>query len=144
MDRDKLISSLQQIKALAEECLDHLGHSATPKRSSKWSPPRSRFASPISIDFDKPLRPFIKQYAAGLSGPKKFVLLLSRLVNGDLKKEIAIEEIQKHWNRMKARSLLGLEFNHFYPARAGENDWVETKKKGFYKLRPNWKRALGK
>jgi hypothetical protein len=72
------------------------------------------------------------------------VLLLSRLVEGDLRKEVAIEKIQKHWNKMKAKSLMGLEFNHFYPARAGENDWVETKKKGFYNLRPNWKQALEK
>jgi hypothetical protein len=144
MDRDKLIASLKEIEALAEECLEHLGDSAKPKRLTRKSPARSRPASPASLDFDKPLRPFIKQHAAGLSGPKKFVLLLSRLVKGDPKKEIAIEEIQKHWNKMKAKSLLGLEFNHFYPARAGENDWVETKKKGFYNLRPNWKQALDK
>lgn len=144
MNREKLISSLQQIKAVAEECLEHFGDLAKPKRLSKKPPTRSGPASPVSIDFDKPLRPFIKQYAGGLSGPKKFVLLLSRLVKGDLRKEVAIEEIQKHWNKMKAKSLLGLDFNHFYPARAGENDWVETKKKGFCNLRPNWRQALEK
>jgi hypothetical protein len=140
----KLIATLQQIKTLADECLEHIGDSAKPKRLSKKPFARSSPASPVSIDFDKPLRPFIKQYARGLSGPKKFVLLLSRLVEGDLRKEVAIEEIQKHWNKMKAKSLLGLEFNRFYPARAGENDWVETKKKGFYNLRPNWKQAIEK
>ena len=144
MDREKICLSLQQIKALAEECLTHFGDSAKPKRPSKEPTTRLAPASLVSIDFDKPLRPFIKQYASGLSGPKKFVLLLSRLVKGDLKKEVAIEEIQKHWNKMKAKSLLGLEFNHFYPARAGENDWVETKQKGLYNLRPNWKQALEK
>ena len=142
MNRTELISSLKQIKALAEECLERMGDSPKPQRPTKKFTAHSRPASPASIDFDKPLRPFIKQYARGLSGPKKFVLLLSRLAGGELRKEIDIEAIQKHWNKMKAKSLLGLEFNHFYPARAGENDWVETKKKGFYNLRPNWKQAL--
>lgn len=144
MDRDKLISSLQQITILAEECLKHLGNSANPRQLAKKSSSGTRPASSVSIDFDKPLRPFIKQHAGGLSGPKKFVLLLSRLVKGDLKKEVALEVVQGQWNKMKAKSLLGLTFNRFYPAQAKENDWVETNKQGFYNLRPNWKQALGK
>ncbi len=144
MNRSKLIATLQQIKSLAEKCLEDVSGSVKPKRLTRKSPAHSGPASPVSIDFDKPLRPFIKQYASGLSGPKKFVLLLSRLVKGDLKKEVTIEEIQKNWNKMKAKSLLGLKFNSFYSTRAGENDWVETKKKGFYNLRPNWKQALEK
>jgi hypothetical protein len=144
MNRSKLIATLRSIKALTKECLEGLGDSAESKRLTKKFSTRSRPASPVSIDFDKPLRPFVKQHAVGLSGPKKFVLLLSRLVEGDLRKEVSIEDIRKHWNKMKAKSLLGLDFNRFYPARAGENDWVETKKKGFYNLRPNWKQALEK
>jgi hypothetical protein len=144
MNRSKLISTLQQIKALAEECLEDVSDSATSKRLTEKPLVRPRAASPVSIDFDKPLRPFIKEYARGLSGPKKFALVLSRLVKGDLKKEIALEEIQKHWNKMRAKSLLGLTFNRFYPARAAENDWVESKKKAFYNLRPSWKQALEK
>ena len=105
----------------------------------KKSPALPHNSKVIDIDFGKPLRPFVKQYAKGLSGPKKFVLLLSRLAGGDVKKEVGIEEVKKHWNKMKAKSLLGLDFNTFYPTRAGENDWVETKKKGIYNLRPSWK-----
>jgi hypothetical protein len=144
MDRAKLISSLQQIQSLAQECLDQIGDLPKPKKVSKKPLIVSRPASPLSLDFDKPLRPFIKQHADGLGGPSKFVLLLARLVKGDLKKEVALEEIQKHWNKMKAKSLMGLAFNRFYPAQAKENDWVDTKKKGFYQLRPNWKQALEK
>jgi hypothetical protein len=144
MDRNKLITMLQNIKALAEQCLEDVGNSAKPERLTKKSPPRTPPESLVGIDFDKPVRPFIKHYAKGLGGPSKFVLLLSRLVKGDLKKEVSLEEIQKYWNKMKAKSLLGLAFNHFYPARARENDWVETKRQGFYNLRPNWKQALEK
>ncbi len=77
-----------------------------------------------------------------MSGTEKFVLLLSRLAKGKLKQEISIEEIQKYWNRMKAKSLLGLDFNRFYPTEAQDKDWVETKKRGFYNLRPSWKQIF--
>lgn len=144
MSREKLISSLQQIQALAQACLEQLDGSPKPKEFLKSSSSASTLAGPLAIDFDKPLRPFIKQYAGSLSGPGKFVLLLSGLVKGDLKNEVALDEIQRHWNKMKAKSLLGLTFNRFYPAQARENDWVETTKPGFYRLRPSWKEALGK
>src|SRR2546426_7020048 len=42
-------------------------------------------------------------------------------------RSVALEEIQKHWKKMKAKSLLGLTFNRFYPAQARESDWVETR-----------------
>jgi len=73
-----------------------------------------------------------------MSGPKKFTLLLAYLAKGDLKKVIALEEIQKQWNKMTAKSLLGMEFNRFYPASAKENDWVNSEKNGSYNLRPAW------
>jgi hypothetical protein len=139
MDRDKIISALLQIRDLTGGCLADLDDSTKSKRPAKKLPASSHTSKPIDIDFGIPLRPFVKQYAKGLSGPKKFVLLLSRLAKGDVKKEVGIEEIKKHWNKMKAKSLLGLDFNTFYPTRAGENDWVEAKEKGIYNLRPSWK-----
>jgi hypothetical protein len=144
MDPEKVISSLQQITALADECLKEVADAAKPKRTTKKPPGLSHVAQPPSIDFDKPLRPFVKQYAKGLSGTKKFVLLLSRLVGGDPKKEVAVVEIQKQWNKMKAKSLLGLDFNDFYPTNAKDHDWVESRKKGFYNLRPSWKEIFEK
>jgi hypothetical protein len=92
------------------------------------------------IDFGKPIRPYMKTYAKGLSGPKKFVLLLSWLAKGDPKREIALNEIEKHWNRMT--SILDMAFNRFFSSQAKDNDWVESKKKGFYHLRPGWKSLL--
>ena len=86
-----------------------------------------------------PVEPFIKEHVKGMSGPKKFVLLLSWLVKGALKTEVSLSDIQVQWNKMTRKSLLGMEFNRFFPAQARENNWVESKKKGSYNLRPSWK-----
>jgi len=82
----------------------------------------------------------MKSCAKGLSGPKKFALLLSWLTKGDLKKEVELKEIEGHWNRMT--SLLEMKFNRFFPAQAKDNDWVQSKKKGLYNLRPAWRDIL--
>ncbi len=142
MNRDEIISTLQQIKTLADECLEDLRKSAKVKRATNKPAAPSRGPKPPSIDFDKPLRPFIKQYAKGMSGSKKFVLLLSRLAKGDMNQEVTLKEIGKHWSKMKSKSLLGMNFNTFYPAEARDKDWVELKKKGVYCLRPSWRDIL--
>jgi hypothetical protein len=43
----------------------------------------------------------------------KFILLLARLAEGDLKTEIAIKTLGKEWNRMTA--VMGMPFNRFSP-----------------------------
>jgi len=94
---------------------------------------------PNTLDFSMPIRPFVKRHGVGMSGPKKFALLVAYLAKGDLKKTIQFVEIKKHWNKMTAKSLLGMEFNTFYPASAKENNWVNSEKSGSYSLRPSWK-----
>jgi len=143
MDKIKLISSLKQIKALAEESLVSFEDSATAQRVAKKSAVHSLDRKPLAPDFSKPIRPFIKKYAKGMSGPEKFVLLLSRLVKGESNQEVALKEIEKYWNSMKSKSLLAMDFNRFFAGRAKDNDWVESKKKGFYSLRPDWKKIFG-
>lgn len=138
MDKNKLIPLLQQIKALAEECLTSLEDSAPSQRlTKKWvihtQKPRAQ-----SLDFDKPIRAFIKQYAKGMGGPAKFVLLLSYMAKGDSKQEVASKDIEKQWGKMQSESLLGIAFYPSYPMRAKENDWVDSKKRGLFSLRPNW------
>jgi len=142
MDKAKLISSLKQIKELADECLAGFQDSAEPKRVAKRSAISSPKPRPTKIDFDKPMRPFIKEHAKGMNGQEKFTLLLSWLVKGDLNKEAALSEIKKNWNKMKSKDLLGMDFNYFFPGEAKDNDWVECKKKGFYNLRPDWKKIF--
>jgi len=135
----KLIESLQQIKDLVDQCLAGLQSSTKPQLVAKEPAVSKHAPKPTTIEFDKPIRPFIKLYAKGMNGAKKFTLLLSKLVNGDLKQEVALPEIKKHWNKMKSKDLLGIEFNRKYPAEAKNNDWVDSKKIGIYNLRPSWK-----
>jgi hypothetical protein len=144
-----LLRKLQQARALLDECIAGLAGGGstiarTPKKGgvSQQSPSKKSNTMTPNVDFEKPIRAFIKQYAKGLSGPKKFVLLLARLAKGDPKKEVPLQEVETHWRRMKSKSLLGMDFNRFYPAQARENDWVDSKKKGTYTLRPSWQQIF--
>ena len=144
MEREKLISSLQQMRTLAQECLEDLGDAAKSIGARKKLPPGpARTPRAASIDFDMPIRPFIKKYAKGMSGPQRFALLLARLVKGDLKKEVQLKEVEKQWNVMTAL-MDRMEFNRFFPSQAKDRDWVESKQRGSYNLRPSWKDIFAK
>lgn len=91
------------------------------------------------LDFSIPIRAFIRKYANGMGGPQKFVLSLAYLSRGEQGKCVSLSEIEKQWNRMTSKTLLGVKFNRFYPAQGKEKDWVESKKQGEYNLRPLWK-----
>lgn len=140
MDRSKIRKNLLEIKALIDQCLADLDSSKS-RRGAK-STENSHAASTTQVDLDVPVRAFVKKYAKGMSGPKKFTLLLARLAQGDLKAEIALSDIVRSWNKMRASSMMGMNFNRFYPGQAKTNDWVDSGRKGFYKLRPSWRRIL--
>lgn len=111
--------------------------SKKPERARPAPRPKS-----AQLDFDLPDRAFVKQYARGLSGPKKFVLLLAFMTRGSTGKDVQLSEVEKLWNRMTSPSLLGYRFNRFYPITAREHGWVSLKKKGVYTLRNTWPGAL--
>ena len=134
MDKVSLFEKLKQIENLAKECISGLNY-----RSGAQKTIVGEKISDRAIDFEIPIRAFIKKYSKGLSGPKKFTLLVACLSKGDLKKEIPLDVIEKNWNKMKSRQLLSMEFNRGYSLRAIENNWVEPKKYGVYSLRPLWK-----
>lgn len=139
-----LLMKLREARALVDECIAVLQdlpqrkHAAT---GGQRSQPKDTHAR-RELDFDQPLRPFIKNHGKGMSGPKKFTLLLARLANGDATKGIALKELEKQWNKMTAKSLMGMEFNRFYAGAAKNNDWVESGKQGLYNLRPSWRDIL--
>jgi len=139
MDKTELVSSIQQIRDLAERCLAALDNHTPPKRIAKR--PNTSLLRPkaMSVDFDTPMRPFIRQHAKGMNGQKKFTLLLSWHVKGDLKQEVPLAKIEKHWNTMKSKDMLGMEFNLAFSGRARDEGWVHCKRTGFYSLRANWK-----
>jgi len=98
------------------------------------------------LNFDMNIRAFIHKFSSGMSGPKKFVLLLAFLVKGEIGKEESLKNIEKNW--AKLTSLLRNrkdekgEFNRFYPGTAKVSNWVTSKKQGYYCLTPNWKEIV--
>ncbi len=121
------------------------GHAAQTTRvaKAKSSEPRkpARSRQVAELDFSLPIRPFIKRYAKGASGPRKFAILVARLAEGDVKAEIAFKDIEKQWNKMT--QLMDGRFNSAHASRAKDNGWVDSPKLGVYKLLSGWGGALG-
>jgi hypothetical protein len=93
------------------------------------------------LDFALPARAFVKKYGAAMGGPKKFALLLAKLVGGRIGEPVERAAIEKSWNKM--RPLMGGSFNGAYTNRAKENAWVDSPKTGQYVLLPAWTEILG-
>jgi len=138
MDKDALLASLKQIELHTKKCFAILEGESTARSSPKKRSAQAKESRIQSPDFRKPIRAFVKKYAKGMGGPAKFVLLLSHFAKGDMTREIACSDVEKQWNKMTSATLLGMEYHHSYPRRAVDNDWVDSKKKGLYFLRPDW------
>src|ERR1700674_2852753 len=63
---------------------------------------------PERIDFSVPIRAFTKKHCLGMSGAKKFTLVLAYLSKGDSAKKVPLSDIEDNWNRMTSKSLLGM------------------------------------
>jgi hypothetical protein len=95
--------------------------------------------SPSSVELDLPLRPFLKKYARGKSGPAKLTLLLAHLAKGKVSSVVAYTDILRAWNGATAH--LG-QFNAAHTTRAKDKGWVDSPKQGQYVLRSSWTQAL--
>lgn len=147
MSKKNIIQKLQQIKELAELCIDELSSKeGSEKVRDKRLPEIKPILSP-KINFNMSERAFIKKYSKWLSGPKKFVLILAYLAQGEIKKEKSIVEIKNHWNKMtsllKKKREKG-EFNPYYSITAKDNNWVDSKKYGFFHLTNSWMEIFSK
>jgi len=144
MNKEKLIQSLKQIRSLVEDSLLELSAIHKTDISEKKIQQSKYFSG--EIDFDMNERAFIKKYGKGMSGPKKFVLILAYLVKGEVGKEKSIKEIRKHWSKMtsllKNRRGEKGEFNTYYSTTAKDNNWVDSKKYGFWFLTEDWKKIF--
>ena len=139
MKETELIKKLKQIRDLSDECLsslDDVGEPSPKKEKVGKILPTKPPLDKSKIDFSMPLRPFVIKYSKGMSGPKKFTLVLSYLAGGSLEKRIELAEIEKTWDKMTG--ILGMKFNRFYSQTAKDSDWVTSEKKGTYSLRPLW------
>jgi hypothetical protein len=142
MNRTQLVSKLEQIGSMVQECLHSVRLSdlgETEIFAGQTAPALSGGSYPFDVDFSVPVRPFMKAIAH-LSGAKKFTALLAWTVKGDLEKQVALAEIESEWNKMAG--MLNLTFNRRLTSEAKEADWVESRNLGFYNLRPGWKRCL--
>ncbi len=89
-------------------------------------------------NFSLNIRAFAKRYAAGKSGPKRFVLLLAFLAKGEVGVDVELEKVRNEWSKMSAKNLLG-KFNRFYPNEAKTQGWADSKAHGTYCLTNAWK-----
>ena len=93
------------------------------------------------LSFSLNSRAFMNKYAKGVSGSRKFTLLLAHLVQGKTGQEIAGEQIASTWNKMK--SVLGGAYNTAHATRAKGEGWINSPKWGHYVLPSTWKEAIG-
>jgi hypothetical protein len=93
-----------------------------------------------TLDFSLPVRPFIKKYASGMSGPKRLALLVARIAEGDLSTDVERTQVRKVWNTMT--SLMGGRFNSAYDTRARDSGWISSPKPGLYRLLSTWEDIL--
>jgi hypothetical protein len=132
-----VIEQVMQARDILDGVLKHFSADVRPTKKAPQRPRQQKASA--DVDFSTPLRAFIKKYSGGMNGARKFTLVLAYLAKGSLEKEILLTDIERHWNRMTSKTLLGMKFNRFYTAQAKENDWADVAKQGTYHLRPNWK-----
>lgn len=133
MGNKEILFKLKQIETILHECMSDVDGSNQEETSGKRLKIKS---TKEKIDFSLSNRAFLNKYAKGLSGPKKFTLLVAMLVKGDLKKEVKLSDVTKVWN--KSKSLLEISFNRFFSVKAVENNWVMPSGHGVYYLSINW------
>lgn len=100
--------------------------------------PKIKRGSHQEPDFSLNIRAFVKRYAAGKSGPKRFVLLLAFLAKSEVGVDVELEKVRNEWSKMSAKNLLG-KFNRFYPNEAKTQGWADSKAHGTYCLTNAWK-----
>jgi len=139
MSNKETIARLLEARAILDDCVRVLSKSGAQKiitSPKKVSDPK--LTQQTKLDFGLNERNFIKTYAKGLSGPKKFTLLLALMARGKVGTDIALDSIRSKWSKMTSKNLMGYEFNLNYPTEAKTRGWVDSKKSSFYHLRDKW------
>jgi len=115
----EIAARLLEARTIIDECVAMLSKGKVQseiKLPAKATSAKS--ARPTRLDFGLNEKNFIKNYARGLSGPKKFTLLLVHMTKGKTGADIEVSAIISKWNKMKAKNLLGYTFNGKYPNEA--------------------------
>lgn len=95
---------------------------------------------PDDLQFTLPIRPFMKKFGAGMSGPRRLVLMVAHLAQGKVGASVEINKVQKLWGKMSA--LMGGRYNPAYASRARDDGWVDSPKFGTVTLLSGWKAVL--
>jgi hypothetical protein len=140
----KAVEKLRTAQALIAESLTLLGEASKPIRRTK-NPKSAAPAAPRSIRFDLNERAFVKNIARGLNGgPRKFVALVAYLAKGKSDVSVSATDVQRMWNRNKAKDMLGMAYNRAYASRAKSEGWVNPAKYGHFVLDASWRNALSR
>ena len=131
MKDNQFISRIEKIEKDIADLKKAVFYDSHPKPAIKKSPNQE-------LVFSLNIRAFIKRYAAGKSGPKRFILLLAFLAKGGVGVDVELEKIRSEWSKMSAKNLLG-KFNRFYPNEAKTQGWADSKAYGIYCLTNAWK-----
>ena len=130
-------SRLIDIRSIIDDCIKILNGNRKIKTDPSAKSSQKQVAH-TKLNFELNERNFVKTYAKGLSGPKKFVLLISYFVKGKVGADVDLNIIKSKWSKMTAKNLLGYKFNFFFTDGAKTQGWVDSKKPRIYRLTPAW------
>jgi hypothetical protein len=131
-ENNPVAEQLRAIRDLLDSVITSIdSDGAHPKAARK----RQEAPKNLTVDFELPERAFFSRYAQTLSGPERFALIVAYLAKGDETKDILMRDVSDRWGKMT--SLLGT-FNPAHTTRARDKDFVSSRSKGSYHLRPNW------
>lgn len=143
MNQKQLSEKLNAARQLIDECIKELPKlAAKPGGARDRANTKKKGVGDAEINFGLNERNFIKTYAKGLSGPKKFVLLLAWVVRGKGNTDTNLKILETKWNKMKAKPLMGFKFNTFYSTEAKTQGWIDSKKSGTYRLTNTWRKIF--
>jgi len=107
-------------------------------RRIKTDRPKVKVGLGQELDFSASLPHFIRMHGKGMSGPKKFTLLLAYLAKGALDEGASVndKELKRIWNKMTR--IMGISYNRSYASRARDYGWADSPKHGQHKLSKGW------
>lgn len=136
MEHEQLVDALHRIRQIATEALSGAAPPQAHTTGRKTAEPdtHTRYLPPSAFKLN--VLAFIKKYGSGLSGDRKFTLLVAHSTGADAKRCAPLAELKSQWNKMT--TVMDGRFNAAYANRAKANGWVDSPKHGEYALSPHW------
>jgi hypothetical protein len=87
-----IVEQVTQARSILDGVIQFLEAGASPTAKAPTKPREQK--STAAVDFSIPLRAFVKKHSAGMSGAKKFTLLVAYLAKGNLQKDILLTDVE--------------------------------------------------